>query len=323
MSGHASCTVCDGGFSEFHSTREMMFGLREPFTYGECGTCASLTLVDPPEDMSRYYPEDYYSLEAARRPGRVVRFAKRIRAEAAVRGFSRVADLIGHSAAPLEWPTWLAVTGLDRSASVLDVGSGTGEMLLSLRDQGFRDLRGVDPYVGDDTFRGGVPIRKGSIEDIDERFDLVMLNHSFEHVPDPRVTLRSLRRVVALRGALMLRVPVAGCWAWRHYGSDWVSLDAPRHLFIPSPDGMEKLAAETGFEVFATVYDSRHWQFWRSEQYQRDVGLFEDDSFQVSADAPHAPAPSQVREMEGRARRLNESEDGDTAAFFLRPAAAS
>src|SRR5437016_5538998 len=37
----------------------------ERFAYSICGSCGTYFLVDVPNDMSRYYPEEYYELPSA------------------------------------------------------------------------------------------------------------------------------------------------------------------------------------------------------------------------------------------------------------------
>ena len=258
----------------------MMFGLRDPFSYGECAACGTLVLLDPPSDLGPYYPADYYSLRPRPRPPAPVRWVKRLRAEAAARGMERTARLIGGGAAPL-WSGWLRATGLDRSARICDIGSGDGDYLVQMREDGFTSLLGADPFIERDLSRDGVEIRRATAEQLTGSYDLVMLNHSLEHVPDPLGTLRAARALLAPGGTVMLRVPIAGCWAWRHYGADWVGLDPPRHLFVPSEEGLRIGARRAGLEVHAVAYDSTAMQFWRSEQYRRDVPLFDADSHQV------------------------------------------
>ena len=42
----------------------MMFGYRETFTYFQCNLCRCLQIAEMPQDMSRYYPQDYYSFSS-------------------------------------------------------------------------------------------------------------------------------------------------------------------------------------------------------------------------------------------------------------------
>ena len=295
----------------------MMLGLRHVFHYRECSACATLVLADPPADPAPYYPSGYYSLRPRPRPRRVVRWAKRLRAEAAARGHDRAARIVGLGAPEPGWATWLEVAGLDRSASVCDVGCGNGDGLLDLRDDGFTDLVGADPFIVETARRDGILIHRATAEEVPGTYDLVTFNHSFEHVPDPLPTLRHAGDLLAPGGTLMLRTPVAGSWAWREYGPDWVALDAPRHTFIPSVEGLRAAADEAGLEVFATVYDSTELQFWRSEQYQHDIPLLDPASHQVDPRGSSFTR-AQIRDWRKRAAELNAAGDGDTIATFLR-----
>ncbi len=315
-----ACPLCGSPLAGSVPAREMMLGLRDPFHYGECSRCSTLALLDPPTDLSTYYPSGYYSLRPATRPRRIVRLAKRLRAEAAAHGHVRLATWIGLGAGAPMWSSWLEVTGLDRSASICDVGCGSGDALFDLRDNGFTNLVGADPFIEGPISRDGVEIRRATAAELSGSFDLVMFNHSFEHVPDPIETLRAAGELLAPGGTVMVRTPIAGCWAWRHYGADWVGLDAPRHLFVPSIEGLHAGAGRAGLEVFETRFDSTDMQFWRSEQYRRDVSLFDPASHQVDpSGSPYSRA--RIRAWRREAKRLNRAADGDTAAVFLRPSA--
>lgn len=45
------------------SVPEMMFGTGESFDYATCRACGSLYLDAIPEDLGRYYVENYYSID--------------------------------------------------------------------------------------------------------------------------------------------------------------------------------------------------------------------------------------------------------------------
>ena len=58
------CKICsnkDG--NKFYSVREMQFGTRDEFIYCECSNCGCLQLVNPPENLSKYYPPEYFSFK--------------------------------------------------------------------------------------------------------------------------------------------------------------------------------------------------------------------------------------------------------------------
>ena len=310
------CSLCLGELGPIHHAREMMHGVRTEFRYGECRSCGSLELLDVPEDLGPYYPSDYYSLRPQARASRVVRLLRRCRAELVVRGHSRLARAITRGGAELDWRDWLEFSGLDRSAAICDVGCGSGALLFALGDQGFTNLTGIDPFLEASETRDGVRLLKARAEELDETFDLVIVNHAFEHMPEPVNALNALGDLLAPNGTLILAVPVAGSWAWRHYGVDWVGLDPPRHLFVPSVAGLEAVAERAQLVIYASRFDSSGMQFWRSEQYQRDIPLFDPRSHEVDPRASGF-SEAQLEEWERRAAELNARGDGDTATFYL------
>ncbi len=150
---------------------------------------------------------------------------------------------------------------------------------------------------------------------MDGEWDIITFHHSFEHVPDPSNVLRTVKRLLAPQGVCVLRVPTVPCWAWEHYGTNWVQLDAPRHLFLHSPDSIAVLAANSGLELFNTVYDSTRFQFSGSEKLARGVPLREREALNWTA------APKRLWEKWDhgrRAERLNREARGDQAVFYLK-----
>lgn len=314
----ASCPLCGGAAASTYEAREMMIGTRERFRYGECEGCRSLVLVDVPDDLGRYYPDDYYSLRPLSSSSAPRRRLKRARARAAAGGRWRTATLLG-AGKPPPWLRWIEVAGLDRSASICDIGCGRGELLFELAAAGFAETVGIDPLVPEAVDRDGVRIHRAEAGEVEGSFDLVMFNHSFEHLAEPLAGLTAARRLLAPGGTLMLRTPVAGSWAWRHYGVDWVALDPPRHLFVPTIDGLQLALATVGLELYSKDFDSTELQFWRSEQYRADVALFEPGSHQL--DPSGSPfSRRQIRGWRREAARLNRSGEGDTVAAFSRAA---
>lgn len=310
-----ACRFCrSSDLAASHTAREMMFGLREAFTYHECGGCGSLQIGRIPDDLDRHYPPEYLTPRVPRSTG-----IRRWLASHQVRqllGFDRLVGrlavrLLGRR--PMIEHLGQADVGLEDA--ILEVGCGRGELLREMRDAGFRDLTGVDPHA-EEELRNSLRVVQGTLQDMDRSYDLILFNHALEHVPDPHEELRLAAVRLAPGGKLLVRLPVAGTHAWRTYGTDWVQLDPPRHLAIPSEVGMRTLAERAGFEVEDVVYDSTAFQFWGSEQYRREIPLMDPRSHFVN---PKASVFSKDRltEWETEARRLNEARDGDGACFFL------
>ena len=295
----------------------MMLGLRDVFTYARCAGCGSIYLPAPPADAARYYPAHYYAFDGS--PSGPVRTAlRRLRARAIFGDAGAAGRLV--LALATRRPDVEAVARLapSRDARILDVGCGRGELLLRLRDAGYRQLRGADPYVAADvTYPGGVRVERRHPGELTGRFDLVMMHHAFEHAADPRATLAALAGLLAPDGVILLRVPLADSQACRTYGADWVQLDAPRHLFVPTRAAIHALSRGAGLVVERTVDDSGAFQFWGSEQYRRDIPLT--DARSVLAGRRRSIfRRAELAEFASRAAALNAAGEGDQACFYLR-----
>jgi len=145
-----------------------------------------------------------------------------------------------------------------------------------------------------------------------------MLNHVFEHMDEPADVLSQLRRRLGGAGAILVRIPMVDSWAWRRYRTDWVQLDAPRHVFLHTRTSFRLLASQVGLAIERVFYDSYSLQFWGSEQYRLDIPLRAAESY---AESPESSmfSTAEIQEFTRRARRLNKLQAGDSAGFILRP----
>jgi len=294
----------------------MMFGLGDHFEYLECGQCGCLQLLDVPTDWSRYYPQNYYSFRMPHE-GPVRRLIKRIRARHSLGARSALGAVLVRRWGVPPFVNWIEPAHLKWDDAILDVGSGSGQVLDEMSEAGFSNLTGVDPYIAADTTIGSrVRLLKRRLGDVSGSYDFVMMIKSFEHMEDPEARLMEAARLLPVGRMLLLQIPVAGNAAWREYGADWVQLDPPRHLFIHSEESIRILAARTGFAVRRVRYDSDGFQFWGSEQYRRGIPLRDARSHAVNPS--RSPfSPKEIAEYGRRAKELNSRGEGDLASFYL------
>lgn len=295
----------------------MMFGFRDQFIYFECANCGCIQIKELPSNLSKYYPKNYYSFTTA--DGNFLKeFLIRQRDKYAL-GFG---SLIG-KALLKRYPVPLYIkffnnVSVKLNSRILDVGSGNGSMLLTLRKLGFSDLTGIDPFIACDVkYKNGISILKRSIFEIDREYDLVIFNHSLEHMPNPVEVLKEISTRLRENAQVIIRIPNASSYAWRKYKENWVALDAPRHLFIPTTNSMEHLVESTGFILHKLYYDSYSFQFWASEQYQNDIPLMDPRSYNVN------PKRSifdqiQIQRFTEISNELNEQKKGDQACYILK-----
>jgi SAM-dependent methyltransferase len=315
------CKICNNSEGNvIYEVKEMQFGLREKFSYFQCPECGCLQIAEVPSEISKYYPSTYYSFlssspEKPQYP--IIRPVKTLRNRYAVSGKGIAGRLI-YKLFPAGKLRMLSRIGLTEDSTVLDVGCGSGTILYDLKELGFNHLLGVDPYIKEDiAYRNGLNILKRNIHEVDGKWDLIMFHHSFEHIPDPIETMKSVSRLLKEGGVCLIRIPTVSSYAWEHYRENWVQLDAPRHFFLHSVKSIALLAGMTELTLEKVVYDSTEFQFWGSEQYKRDIPLYnpEKQSFGRSLSL------FSRKEMEAFRRQaadLNLKNLGDSCAFYLR-----
>lgn len=133
---------------------------------------------------------------------------------------------------------------------LLDVGCGSGEFVERMAKLGW-NAEGIDfdPEAIHNGASRGLRVSVGSLVEqhyCDSCFDAVCLNHSLEHMPEPLETLRQVRRILKPGGRMTLTVPNADSLGHRIFGSNWIHLDPPRHLYLFGPRSLRHMAIAAG-----------------------------------------------------------------------------
>jgi 2-polyprenyl-3-methyl-5-hydroxy-6-metoxy-1,4-benzoquinol methylase len=137
---------------------------------------------------------------------------------------------------------------------LLDVGCGQGVNMATLHNMGW-DVHGVDfseTAVEEAHELFGDHVKLGDFLDVhydDRSFDVVLFNHSLEHLSDPVSALREARRILDDEGVLVVAVPNAGSMEARLFGRWWFPWDPPRHLYHFGKAPLSRLLNRAGFRV--------------------------------------------------------------------------
>jgi len=242
-----SCLVCGSGAGEpvFHGSDRLYHTTTRQFDVVRCGKCGMLRLDPPPtpEELRRYYPDNYWFAPDESTAGRMEEAWRRLVLRDHVRFVTRA---LRDSAA---------------RGPLLDVGCGGGLFLGMMRERGFRVL-GLDfsreaaavawrrqqaPAIVADFPHSPLSARS---------LAAITMFHVVEHLYDPRAYLAEARGLLAPDGRLIVQVPNAASWQCRLLGRAWNGIDVPRHLFDFRDSDLEKLLASAGFEVLRRKYFS-------------------------------------------------------------------
>ncbi len=316
-----SCRICGNAEKNIeHHAREMMFGTKEPFVYVECSRCGCLQIKDVPPDLGKYYPKAYYSLQkpGADKENFIRTFVRRKRAQYCLSGRGFLGKMFADRIGVPGYYEWLKKAGVSFGSKILDVGCGTGYLLTVLGREGFTDLTGIDPFIEKDILHeNGIKVYKKSTQEVREAYDFILMDNSFEHLPDPLFVIQELHRLLKPGKTALLRVPVAGSWAWSVYGTDWVQMDPPRHLYLHTARSIGLLAEKAGFRLAETVYDSIDFQFWGSEMYKKGIALTDSRSPWIHPKNDALFPAEQMQQYREKSLELNRQGKGDQACFYL------
>lgn len=253
MSASVRCTACGSSVFEpyVHADCDRMLRVKGTFSYERCITCG-LIWQNPrlsPQKLQAHYPSSsYYAYQEQDSRG----VFDRIRNYLLVHYYkpTRISAFI-----TLFLPNVPAIPSFVGSGRVLDLGCGTGDTLLALASLGW-DVYGLDinlRAVERARDRGLANVSRGYYQDIvrypDGFFDAIRLYHVIEHLDNPIACLTLVRKKLKPNGELLVGTPSAGSAVARLFGRYWYNLDAPRHLFLFTPENLAMLMKKSGFTI--------------------------------------------------------------------------
>ena len=144
------------------------------------------------------------------------------------------------------------------SKNLLDVGCGTGEFLLTCKNNGW-NISGVEPNNNAKTLAKQKLENGSSVEIFDdlnlienEQFDIITLWHVLEHVPNLEIYISKLKSLLKPDGVLIIAVPNFKSFDASYYKNFWAAYDVPRHLWHFSQTSIQKLFIKANLNVEKT-----------------------------------------------------------------------
>lgn len=312
-----SCRICGNEINNCtYLVPEMMFGFKEKFNYIACGQCGCLQIETVPADLSKYYPAEYYSFAPPRMPRGAQRFfedvIRRARARYVLTGRGFFGKIIARQWPPRAIYRWLTQVKATFVSRILDVGAGNGTLVCSLYRDGFKNIVGSDPYIKETIqFQNGPIIFKSELAALPGPFNMVMMHHSLEHMPDQIGVLKEVYRLLNPGGYVLIRIPTVSSANWRRFGTYWANLDAPRHLFLHSRKSIKLIARKAGFAIVSISDDATPFGISGSLQYERGIPL------RGSQTVTEIFTEEERREFKRQTKLQNVQHEGDQIAIIL------
>lgn len=282
INSELKCQICHQTGLRLMRVKEMMYGKRDEFNYGECLHCNCLQILEIPSNLGDFYPRNYYSYSSKKRKRPFKDWQRAIKRR----------WILNH-------PAWLNVLfyplknscthfwtyrrmGIKANAHFLDVGAGSGAHVQELHSANLHAI-GIDPFINEDIIVDeNILVKKGGLKDIDTDFDVISFHHSFEHIPEQLATLTLAKKHLKPRGKILIRIPTTSSYAFEEYQENWCQLDAPRHLYLHSHHSIKILAHQAGLIIDDLWCDSSEMQFIASEQYRSGISLLDPKSYVVN-----------------------------------------
>lgn len=144
---------------------------------------------------------------------------------------------------------------------VLDFGCGFGGFLQNMQ-RSAASVSGVDLGHDEREYLSGKGFKcTKTIDEYNEKFDVITLFHTFEHLPEPRMWLNKFSEYLNKGGILIMEVPNANDALLSLYKcekfADFTYWSA--HLFLYTEEGLEKVIEDTGkYEIISKEQIQRY-----------------------------------------------------------------
>lgn len=270
------CRGCgNSNDNEEFRCREMFLGSRQSFSYVLCNKCKSLSIMQIPVNLDDLY-RGYYSFknEQLNKP-RVVKNLCRRLVLSHPRSLGRFLSLFLRDFDDLKIKA-LAPYIKSKDCSILDVGCGIGTFLDEVRELGFCDLLGIDPFLSTDQLsKRGVQLLRAKPDYIKRKYEIVTLHHVYEHMENPLEGLKSIKNLLTEGGVAIIRIPNIESYSFRKFRASWEGIHAPYHFFLPSARCLSDLATRAGLEIIETRFEQKVSLFLNSVAHSLDISDYD------------------------------------------------
>jgi 2-polyprenyl-3-methyl-5-hydroxy-6-metoxy-1,4-benzoquinol methylase len=150
-----------------------------------------------------------------------------------------------------------------RGARLLEVGSGMGHLVGQLEDAFVTYGIDVNCWAVNKSKEVAprTHLQTASAQELpfrDRSFNVVIIKHIVEHLPDPAQAIREIGRVTEKGGTLILATPNLDSLLKPWKGKTWIGYQDPTHISLKRPAEWLSLIRAAGFE-FIKIFSDGFW----------------------------------------------------------------
>jgi 2-polyprenyl-3-methyl-5-hydroxy-6-metoxy-1,4-benzoquinol methylase len=159
--------------------------------------------------------------------------------------------------------------------TLLDVGCGSGEVMLAAQQRGWR-ATGAEPVAESAAIAvdRGLDVKNARLEQSglpEGSYDVISAFHVLEHMSDGTGFLQSIARWARPGGYVVVEVPNFQSFHRRGYGADWPGLRPLEHITHYSPRTLDATLKRAGLEVASVRTMSFLWEKQTLDQRLADL----------------------------------------------------
>ena len=216
----------------FKNIKDFEYKTNKPVDYLICTRCKLISQYPLPEPdlLPNFYPEDYRNYLPQKE--NLFSELKKIQFKSLA---SKIEKYINN-----------------KEAKILEIGFGNGQLLLALKELGYKNLFGTDftNRVFPTLMDKGIKLQVSNVEEsfsFNEIFDLIIMNNVIEHFLDPVKVLINCRNNMVKEGKVILITPNSNALEFSLFKNYWAGFHAPRHTFLFNNKNIKMLGDKLGY----------------------------------------------------------------------------
>ena len=245
----SQCPFCSSQSVPFLQAKDYNYRIStEVFFYDKCPSCGLIYLVNVPEDMGKYYPENYYTIPPLAKLKRIARGERYM--------IEMVKEFV-------------------KSGRLLEVGSAFGIFAYQALDAGFMvdaiemDKRCCDylkNIIGVNVVNSDMPHK--AVESM-KKHDVIALWHVLEHLENPWECLGALAENLTPGGIFIIATPNPEAFQLRIMSGYWPHIDAPRHINLIPEKNLTEYLKRFGLQRVMLTTNDKGGRGWNRFGWQR------------------------------------------------------